>query len=118
MALNTFAKLNDQEFVNAVRTSALNIRDTAQAKLAQAEHDGRAVLAERVLVSAQYTNQFSQFLTDLAGKIAPAPKAKPRKAAAKPAAKKAAPKAAPKAAAKPAAKRTVAKKAAPVAAAA
>ncbi len=111
MALtSTFAKLNDNQFADAVRISALNLRDTAQAKLEQAQFDGRSVLAKRVLVSAQHANQFSEFLTGLAAKIAPAPapKAKPRKAAVKaaPKAKAAVAKAAPKA------KRPAAKKAA------
>ncbi len=92
MALNTvIAKINDTEFAGVVRSSALNILETAQAKLDQAQHDGRAVIAERILVSAQHASNFSEFLTGLSAKVAPVAKAKRRKPAAK---------AAPKAAAK------------------
>ena len=84
MALNTvIAKINQTEFAGVVRSSALNILETAQAKLDQAQHDGRAVIADRILVSAQHASNFSDFLTGLSAKVAPVAKAKRRKPAAK-----------------------------------
>jgi hypothetical protein len=88
----TFAKLNNTEFADTVRTQAAAFIETAQAKLDVAQTEGRTMLANRVMVSAQHASTFSEYLAELAGKIAPAPKAKARRVAT--------PKAAPKAAAK------------------
>jgi hypothetical protein len=98
MALTaTFAKLNNTEFADTIRAYAQPILETTQAKLEQAQQEGRTLLANRVMISSQHASNVSEFLADLAGKIAPAPKAKPRKVAVK---------AAPKAAAKRPARRT------------
>ncbi|MES2900481.1 MAG: hypothetical protein V4723_12195 [Pseudomonadota bacterium] len=84
MALNTvIAKINKTEFVGVVRSSALNVLETAQAKLERAQHDGRSVIAGRILVSAQHASNFSEFLTGLSAKVAPVAKAKRRKAVVK-----------------------------------
>ncbi len=89
MALNTvIAKINNTEFAGVVRSSALNILETAQAKLERAQHDGRTVIAGRILVSAQHASNFSEFLTGLSAKVAPVAKTKRRKPAAKVAAKR------------------------------
>jgi hypothetical protein len=86
MALTaTFAKLNNTEFADTVRTQAAAFIETAQAKLDVAQTEGRTLLANRVMISAQHANTFSEYLAELATKIAPAPKAKARRA---PAAKK------------------------------
>lgn len=83
MALTaTFAKLNNTEFADTVRTQASALIETAQAKLDLAQTEGRTLLANRVMISAQHASNFSEFLAELATKIAPAPKAKPRRAAA------------------------------------
>jgi hypothetical protein len=84
----TFAKLNDNEFAGAVRASALEVLETAQVKLTQAQEQGRTRLAQGVLVSADVAGQVSQYLSDLAVKIAPPAPVK-RRAAPKAAAKKA-----------------------------
>lgn len=84
MALTaTLEKLNNTEFADAVRTQALTLWETTQAKLEQAQVEGRTKLAHGVLVGAQQANNVSEFLAELAGKIAPPVKAKPRKPAAK-----------------------------------
>ena len=89
MALTaTFAKLNNTEFADTVRTQASALIDAAQAKLEVAQAEGRTLLAHRVMVSAQHASNFSEYLAELATKIAPAPKAKPRRAAAPKAAAK------------------------------
>jgi hypothetical protein len=89
MALTaTFAKLNNTEFADNVRTQATALIETAQAKLEVAQTEGRTLLANRVMVSAQHASNFSEFLAELATKIAPAPKAKPRRATAPKAAAK------------------------------
>ncbi|MES2296140.1 MAG: hypothetical protein V4582_03820 [Pseudomonadota bacterium] len=82
------AKLNDNEFAGAVRASAIEALGSAQVKLAQAQEQGRTRLAQGVLVSADVAGQVSQYLSDLAVKIAPPAPVK-RRAAPKAAAKKA-----------------------------
>ncbi len=89
MALNaTFEKLNNTEIAETIRTQAAALIETAQAKFDVAQTEGRTLLANRVMVSAQHASNFSEYLVELAGKIAPAPKAKPRRAAAPKAAAK------------------------------
>jgi hypothetical protein len=89
MALTaTFAKLNNTEFADTVRAQASAFIETAQAKLDVAQTEGRTLLANRVMISAQHANTFSEYLAELATKIAPAPKARRAPAARKVAAKK------------------------------
>ncbi len=84
MALNTvIAKINNTEFASVVRSSTMNIVETAQARLDQVQHESRAVIAKRILVSAQHASNFSEFLTGLSAKVAPVAKAKRRKPATK-----------------------------------
>ena len=101
-AAKALAILNDNQFADAIRTSALQILETAQGKFDKAQKEGRITLSKQVLNGANRAEQLSKALTALSIKIAPAPKSKPRakavvkakpKAATKAPAVKAAPKA-------------------------
>lgn len=90
IASKSIAKFNPNQFADVIRESALRILDSVQVKLEQTQKEGRIVLSEQVLKSANRANDLSKALTVLSKKIAPAAKAKSApKAKAKPAAKKA-----------------------------
>ena len=84
----TFAKLNDTQFAETVRSSVQEILETTQVKLDQAKEEGRTRLSKGVQVSSDYAGQVSQFLADLAIKIAPPAPVKRRVAAKKVVAKR------------------------------
>lgn len=104
-AAKALAILNDNQFTDAIRSSALQILETAQGTFDKAQKEGRITLSKQVLNGANRAEQLSKALTALSVKIAPAPKSKPRakaivKAKPKAAAKAPVVKAAPKARAK------------------
>ncbi|HXA46132.1 MAG TPA: hypothetical protein VNW52_00775 [Burkholderiaceae bacterium] len=102
------AKFNPNQFAEVVRASALRILESVQTKLDQTQEEGRIVLSQQVLKSANRASDLSKALTVLSEKIAPVSKPKAKaapKAKAKPVAKKTAVKVAVKAAAKPRARK-------------
>jgi hypothetical protein len=100
-AAKALAILNDNQFADAIRTSALQILETAQDRFDKVQKEGRITLSKQVLNGANRAEQLSKALTALSIKIAPAQKSKPRA--------KAAVKAKPKAAAKAPAVKTATK---------
>ena len=91
------AQFNANQFANTIRSSALQVLETAQNTFEKAQMEGRLALSQQVLKGANRVEQLSQALTVLSEKIAPAAPVKRRT------------KAAPKASAKTATKKPVAK---------
>ena len=112
MALTSInlAQFNANQFADTIRSSALQVLESAQNTLEKAQIEGRTTLAQQVLKGANRVEQLSKALTVLSEKIAPAEPAKRRaKATSKARVKTAARKPAAKAAPKSAPKKTVAK---------
>ncbi len=104
-AEKALAILNNNQFADAIRTSALQIFESALSTFDRAQKEGRITLSRQVLNGANRAGQLSKALTVLSEKIAPAPKSKQRggataKARPKAAAEKPPVKAAPKASAR------------------
>jgi hypothetical protein len=106
-ASKSAAKFNPNQFADVVRASALRILESVQTKLEQTQEEGRIVLSQQVLKSANRASDLSKALTVLSEKIAPVSKPK-AKAAPKAKAKPAVKKPAAKAVAKPRARKVVA----------
>ncbi|HSY26385.1 MAG TPA: hypothetical protein VK832_02695 [Burkholderiaceae bacterium] len=107
-ALKSIANFNPNEFADVVRDSALKLLESVQVKLEKTQEEGRIVLSQQVLKSANRASDLSKALTVLSEKIAPVAKPKTRKAAPKAKAKPAAKKPAVKAVAKPRARKVAA----------
>lgn len=89
IASKSIAKFNPYQFADVIRESALKILESVQVKFEKTQEEGRIVLSQQVLKSANRANDLSKALTVLSKKIAPAARAKSApKAKAKPAAKK------------------------------
>lgn len=89
-ASKSIAKLNPNQFADAIRESALRLLESVQVTLEKKQEEGRIVLSQQVLKSANSASDLSKALIVLSEKIAPKAKAKKAapKAKAKPAAKK------------------------------
>lgn len=93
IASKSIAKFNPNQFADVIRESALKILESVQVKFEKTQEEGRIVLSQQVLKSANRASDLSKALTVLSKKIAPAartksaPKAKAKPAARKPAVK-------------------------------